>query len=83
MPALRWLACGFSRGPANQALQYEEIRAEWSLVFKFGAVHSPIAYSNAASKISMSTKGGSALNRPLTPIFDIRQSVGTRIPEKR
>ena len=83
MPALRWLAYGFSGGPANQALQYEEIRTEWLLVFKFG-VHSPLAfYSNAASKISMSTKGGSALNRPLTPIFDIRQSVGTRIPEKR
>src|SRR5271154_2069184 len=38
MPALRRLACGFSRGPANQALQYEEICTEWSLVYKFGTV---------------------------------------------
>jgi hypothetical protein len=40
-------------------------------------------YSNTASKISMSTKGDSATNGPPTPTFDIRQSVGTRIPEKR
>src|SRR5580692_8168501 len=39
---------------------------------------SPTApYSNTMSKISMSTKGGAAINRPSTPIFNIRQSVGT------
>ena len=66
------------------AHRYGQTRYGLSHVLRFrtGTLSTGL-YSNTASKISMSTKGGFAINAPSAPIFSSRHRVGTMIPEKR